>query len=113
MPSDPRPTRPCRTTSGAFHSSLSPDDNESSMRPRQSRIAPASRAIRKVGLNLAKAKLGRFAPSFGYRSCGRVEHGAILDGLLYHESDLRIAEHCMDTAGFTDHGRRRNGPLSA
>jgi TnpA family transposase len=28
----------------------------------------------------------------------------VLDGLLYHESDLRIEEHYTDTAGFTDHG---------
>ena len=27
----------------------------------------------------------------------------MLDGLLYHESDLRIEEHYTDTAGFTDH----------
>ena len=27
----------------------------------------------------------------------------ILDGLLYHESDLKIEEHYTDTAGFTDH----------
>jgi len=27
----------------------------------------------------------------------------VLDGLLHHESDLRIAEHYTDTAGFTDH----------
>jgi TnpA family transposase len=27
----------------------------------------------------------------------------VLDGLLYHESDLRIDEHYTDTAGFTDH----------
>ena len=27
----------------------------------------------------------------------------VFDGLLYHESDLRIAEHYTDTAGFTDH----------
>ena len=27
----------------------------------------------------------------------------VLDGLLYHESDLRIEEHYIDTAGFTDH----------
>jgi TnpA family transposase len=25
----------------------------------------------------------------------------VLDGLLYHESDLRIEEHYTDTAGFT------------
>ncbi|WP_407238182.1 Tn3 family transposase [Escherichia coli] len=25
----------------------------------------------------------------------------MLDGLLYHESDLRIEEHYTDTAGFT------------
>ncbi len=27
----------------------------------------------------------------------------VLDGLLYHESDLEIKEHFTDTAGFTDH----------
>jgi TnpA family transposase len=27
----------------------------------------------------------------------------VLDGLLYHESDIRIAEHYTDTNGFTDH----------
>jgi len=27
----------------------------------------------------------------------------VLDGLLYHESDLRIEEHYTDTLGFTDH----------
>lgn len=27
----------------------------------------------------------------------------VLDGLLYHESDLRIEEHYTDTAGFTNH----------
>ena len=27
----------------------------------------------------------------------------VIDGLLYHESDLRIEEHYTDTAGFTDH----------
>lgn len=27
----------------------------------------------------------------------------VLDGLLYHESDVRIEEHSTDTAGFTDH----------
>jgi TnpA family transposase len=27
----------------------------------------------------------------------------VLDGLLYHESDLRIQEHYTDTGGFTDH----------
>jgi TnpA family transposase len=27
----------------------------------------------------------------------------VLDGLLYHEFDLRIEEHYTDTAGFTDH----------
>ncbi len=26
-----------------------------------------------------------------------------LDGLLYHESELRIEEHYTDTNGFTDH----------
>jgi TnpA family transposase len=27
----------------------------------------------------------------------------VLDGLLHHESDLRIKEHYTDTNGFTDH----------
>jgi TnpA family transposase len=27
----------------------------------------------------------------------------VLDGLLYHESDLKIEEHYTDTAGFTDY----------
>ena len=27
----------------------------------------------------------------------------VLDGLLYHESDLRIEEHYTHTSGFTDH----------
>lgn len=27
----------------------------------------------------------------------------VLDGLLYHDSDVRIEEHYTDTAGFTDH----------
>ena len=27
----------------------------------------------------------------------------VLDGLLYHESDLKVKEHYTDTAGFTDH----------
>ena len=27
----------------------------------------------------------------------------VLDGLLYHESDLRIEEYYTDTVGFTDH----------
>lgn len=27
----------------------------------------------------------------------------VLDGLLYHESTLRIEEHYMDTVCFTDH----------
>ena len=27
----------------------------------------------------------------------------VLNGLLYHESDLKIEEHYTDTSGFTDH----------
>lgn len=27
----------------------------------------------------------------------------VLDGLLYHESDVQIEEHYTDTSGFTDH----------
>ena len=33
----------------------------------------------------------------------KVVNVGVLDGLLYHESDLRIEEHYTDTAGFTDH----------
>ena len=32
-----------------------------------------------------------------------VRDATYVDGLLYHESDLRIEEHYTDTAGFTDH----------
>lgn len=35
----------------------------------------------------------------------------VLDGLLYHESDLRIEEHYTDTAGFTDHDAPVGLPL--
>ena len=35
----------------------------------------------------------------------------VLDGLLYHESDLRIEEHYTDTAGFTDHVFAPDAPL--
>jgi Tn3 transposase DDE domain-containing protein len=31
----------------------------------------------------------------------------VLDGLLYHESDLKIEEHYTDTAGFTDQQEHR------
>lgn len=34
---------------------------------------------------------------------GIVLTASVLDGLLYHESDLRIEERYTDTAGFTDH----------
>lgn len=36
-------------------------------------------------------------------SVGPRESTYVLDGLLYHESDLRIEEHYTDTNGFTDH----------
>lgn len=36
-------------------------------------------------------------------SAGIRDSTHVLDGLLYHESDLRIEEHYTDTAGFTDH----------
>ena len=35
----------------------------------------------------------------------------VLDGLLYHESDLRIEEHYTDTLGFTDHVFAMTHPL--
>lgn len=36
-------------------------------------------------------------------SAGVRDSTHVLDGLLYHESDLLIEEHYTDTAGFTDH----------
>jgi Tn3 transposase DDE domain len=36
-------------------------------------------------------------------SAGVRDSTYVLDGLLHHESDLRIEEHYTDTAGFTDH----------
>jgi len=36
-------------------------------------------------------------------SAGIRDSTHVLDGLLHHESDLRIEEHYTDTAGFTDH----------
>lgn len=46
----------------------------------------------------------QYAP-FGARviNVGVRDATHVLDGLLYHESDLRIEEHYTDTAGFTDH----------
>ncbi len=38
-----------------------------------------------------------------YVNVGVRDSTYVLDGLLYHESDLRIEEHYTDTAGFTDH----------
>lgn len=31
------------------------------------------------------------------------KHHIIIDGLLYHETDLQIEEHYTDAAGFVDH----------
>lgn len=46
----------------------------------------------------------QYAP-FHTRVISATVHDAthVLDGLLHHESDLRIEEHYTDTAGFTDH----------
>jgi hypothetical protein len=46
----------------------------------------------------------RYAP-FHTKVINATVRGAthVLDGLLYHESNLRIEEHYTDTAGFTDH----------
>ena len=46
----------------------------------------------------------RYAPfSIKVVNVGVRDSTYVLDGLLYHESDLRIEEHYTDTAGFTDH----------
>jgi TnpA family transposase len=60
--------------------------------------------------NMAAAQGGRFTPiSDQYApfhtkvvNVGVRDSTYVLDGLLYHESDLRIEEHYTDTAGFTD-----------
>ncbi|HCF1766392.1 TPA: Tn3 family transposase [Pseudomonas aeruginosa] len=50
------------------------------------------------------ATLRRYAPfSAKVVNVGLRDSTYVLDGLLYHESDLRIEEHYTDTAGFTDH----------
>ena len=46
----------------------------------------------------------KYAPfSIKVVNVGMRDSTYVLDGLLYHESDLRIEEHYTDTAGFTDH----------
>ena len=46
----------------------------------------------------------QYAPfSAGVVNVGVRDSTYVLDGLLCHESDLRIEEHYTDTAGFTDH----------
>ena len=46
----------------------------------------------------------RYAPfNSNVINVGMRDSTYVLDGLLYHESDLRIEEHYTDTAGFTDH----------
>jgi TnpA family transposase len=48
--------------------------------------------------------LGQYAPFHSKVINATVRDAThVLDGLLYHESDLRIEEHYTDTAGFTDH----------
>ncbi len=46
----------------------------------------------------------RYAPFHSMLiNVGVRESTYVLDGLLYHEADLKIAEHYTDTNGFTDH----------
>jgi TnpA family transposase len=46
----------------------------------------------------------QYSPFYGKPiSVGVRDSTYVLDGLLYHESELRIEEHYTDTAGFTDH----------
>jgi TnpA family transposase len=46
----------------------------------------------------------QYAPFHSKVICATVRDAThVLDGLLYHESDLKIEEHYTDTAGFTDH----------
>ncbi len=59
----------------------------------------AHAAPRHVGMRLGELDVAI------HHLCGRLadDDQAHDDGLLYHESDLRIEEHYTDTAGFTDH----------
>lgn len=45
----------------------------------------------------------QYSPFYTCIICRVRDSTHVLDGLLYHESDLEIREHYTDTAGFTDH----------
>ena len=57
---------------------------------------PASHSIL-----ISRTATRRFTPRSSAQPCAMRRH--VLDGLLYHESDIRIQEHSTDTLGFTDH----------
>lgn len=64
---------------------------------------PGTTFIRNTALSLGDCST-RTAPfSSKVVNVGMRDSTYVLDGLLYHESDLRIEEHYTDTAGFTDH----------
>ncbi|VDA76736.1 Putative transposase (identified by ISEscan HMM) [Klebsiella pneumoniae] len=50
-------------------------------------------------IRIFRTNTARFTPKLS-AACG-IQH--VLDGLLYHETDLEITEHYTDTAGFTEH----------
>jgi hypothetical protein len=50
-------------------------------------------------IRIFRTSTARFTPKLS-AACG-IQH--VLDGLLYHETDLEITEHYTDTAGFTEH----------
>jgi TnpA family transposase len=56
------------------------------------------------GMQIYTHLSGQYAP-FHSRPISAAVRDApfVLDGLLYHESDIRIKEHYIDTHGFTDH----------
>ena len=57
-----------------------------------------------VNTQLEQSLADQYAPfSTKVVNVGVRDSTYVLDGLLYHESDLKIEEHYTDTAGFTDH----------
>ena len=59
---------------------------------------------RDPGVNFYTHSSDQYAPFHGKLISTTVRDATyVLDGLLYHESNLRIVEHYTDTAGFTDH----------
>jgi TnpA family transposase len=53
-------------------------------------------------VNLHYDRAGREALYPSFRPVRSVSHDHLVDGLLYHETDIEIAEHYSDTAAFSD-----------